>query len=104
MVYGFLNISMNVSTFVVNFVIEYKVNHSCLITSIGYKTWVLLVILDIIVFDVILGISWLSPYYVILVYHTEIAVIDMSLCLALSGWLILVLFPESSYPLFVLRI
>ncbi|WMV30758.1 hypothetical protein MTR67_024143 [Solanum verrucosum] len=37
----------------------------------GFQTWADLVILDMIDFDIILGMTWLSPYYVVLNCNTK---------------------------------
>ena len=39
---------------------------SCLVFLAGYETWVDLIILGMVNFDVILGMDWLSPYHVVL--------------------------------------
>lgn len=36
----------------------------------GFRTWADLVILDMIDFDLILGMTWLSPHYVVLNCNT----------------------------------
>lgn len=43
-----------------------RVYHSRMVTFMGYKTWTDLVILDMVDFDVILWMSWLSLYHAIL--------------------------------------
>ena len=43
-----------------------RVYRSCLISLGGYETWVDLIILGMVDFDVILGMDWLSPYHVVL--------------------------------------
>lgn len=35
------------------------------LTLLGYNTWVDLIIWDMVDFDIILGMDWLSPYYVV---------------------------------------
>ena len=42
-----------------------KVYRSCLVTFVGSKTYVDFIILDMVDFDVILGITWLSPNFAI---------------------------------------
>ena len=39
---------------------------SCLVSLAGYDTWVDLIILGMVEFDVILGMDWLSPYHAVL--------------------------------------
>ena len=43
-----------------------KVYRSCLVTFVGSNTHVYLVILEMVDFDVILGMTWLSPNFAIL--------------------------------------
>ena len=47
------------------FVVD-RVYRSCLISFAGYDTWVDLIILGMVDFDVILGMDCLSPYHVVL--------------------------------------
>ena len=47
-------------------VIVEKVYRSCLVTLVGSSTYVDLIILETVDFDVILGMTWLSPYFAIL--------------------------------------
>ena len=43
-----------------------KVYMSCLMTFVGSRTYVDLIILEMVDFDVILGMTWLSPNFAIL--------------------------------------
>ena len=43
-----------------------RVYRSCLVSLVGYDTWVDLIILWMVEFDVILGMDWLSPYHDVL--------------------------------------
>ena len=43
-----------------------RVYRFCLVSLAGYDTWVDLIILGMVDFDVILGMDWLSPYHVVL--------------------------------------
>ena len=43
-----------------------RVYRSCLVSLAGYDTWVDLIILGMVDFDVILGMDWLSRYHVVL--------------------------------------
>ena len=61
-----LDISICVSTPVGESVIIEKVYRSCLVLFVGSNTYVDLVILEMVDFDVILGMTWLSPNFVIL--------------------------------------
>ena len=62
----FLDIPIRVSTTVGESVIVVKVYRSCLVTFVGSNTYVDLIILDMVDFDVILGMTWLSPNFAIL--------------------------------------
>ena len=57
---------IRVSTPVGESVIVEKVYRSCLVTFVGSHTHVDFVILEMVDFDVILGITWLSPKFAIL--------------------------------------
>ena len=61
-----LDMPIRVSTPVGEFVIVEKVYRSCLVTFMGNNTHVDLVILEMVDFDVILGMTWLSPNFAIL--------------------------------------
>ena len=61
-----LDIPIRVSTPVSESVIVEKVYRSCLVTFMGSNTHVDLVILEMVDFDVILGMTWLSPNFAIL--------------------------------------
>ena len=43
-----------------------RVYRSCLVSLAGYDTWVDLIILEMVDFDVILGMDCLSPYHTVL--------------------------------------
>ena len=55
-----------VSTPVGEFVIVEKVYRSCLVTFVGSNTYVDLIILEMVDFYVILGMTWLPPNFAIL--------------------------------------
>ena len=61
-----LDIPIRVSTPVGESVIVEKVYRSCLVTFVGRNTHVDLVILEMVDFDVILGMTWLCPNFAIL--------------------------------------
>ena len=61
-----LDMPIRVSTPVDESVIVEKVYRSCLVTFVGSNTHVDLVILEMVDFDVILGMTWLSPNFAIL--------------------------------------
>ena len=62
----FLDMPIRVSTHVGESVIVEKVYRSCLVTFVGSNTYVDLIILEMVDFDVILGMTWLSPNFSIL--------------------------------------
>ena len=61
-----LDMPIRVSTPMGESVIVEKVYRSCLVTFLGSNTHVDLIILEMVDFDVILGMTWLSPNYAIL--------------------------------------
>ena len=58
-----LDMPIRVSTLVGESVIVEKVYRSCLVTFVGSNIYVDLVILEMVDFDVILGMTWLSPNF-----------------------------------------
>lgn len=50
---------------------------SCVVRSRDFDTWVDLIMLDIMDFDVILGIDGWSPYYTVLDYFSKTVILDM---------------------------
>ena len=61
-----------VSTPVGECVIVEKVYRSCLVTFLGSNTYVELIILELVDFDVIFGMTWLSPNFAILDCNAKI--------------------------------
>ena len=61
-----LDMPIRVSTLMGESVIVEKVYRSCLVTFVGSNNQVDLVILEMVDFDVILGMTWLSPNFAIL--------------------------------------
>ena len=61
-----LDMPIRVSTPVGESVVVEKVYRSCLVNFVGSNTYVDLVILEMDDFDVILGMTWLSPQFAIL--------------------------------------
>ena len=57
---------IRVSTLVGESIIVERVYRSCLVTFVGSNTYVDLVILEMVDFDVIFGMTWLSPNFAIL--------------------------------------
>ncbi|XP_070035602.1 uncharacterized protein [Nicotiana tomentosiformis] len=66
-----------VSTPVGNFVVVDRIYQSCIVNFYGYKTRADLLLLDMIEFEVILGMDWLSPYHAILHCHAKTVTLGM---------------------------
>ncbi|XP_070022021.1 uncharacterized protein [Nicotiana sylvestris] len=66
-----------VSTPVGDSVIEDQIYWSCVITFYGYETRADILLLDMIDFEVILGMDWLSPYDAILDCHAKTVTLAM---------------------------
>ena len=66
-----LDMPIRVSTPVGEFVIVEKVYRSCLVTFVGGNTQEDLVILEMVDFDEILGMTWLSPNFAILDFNAK---------------------------------
>ena len=64
-----LDFSIHVSTPIEDSVMVDQVYHICMVTLKGCDTHDDLKVLDIVDFDVILGMDWLSPYLAILICH-----------------------------------
>ncbi|XP_070057751.1 uncharacterized protein [Nicotiana tomentosiformis] len=58
-------------------VIVDRIYRSCFVTFYGYETRVDLLLLDMIEFEVILGMYWLSPYHAILDCHAKTVTMAM---------------------------
>ncbi|XP_015165067.1 uncharacterized protein [Solanum tuberosum] len=61
-----MTVPIRVSTPVGEPLVVDRVYRSCLVSLAGYDTWVDLIILGMVDFDVILGMNWLSPYHAVL--------------------------------------
>ncbi|PHT72694.1 hypothetical protein T459_23479 [Capsicum annuum] len=81
MVCDLLDFSIYVSTLISDSVIVDRIYRSCSVMFMGYQTWVDFVILDIVDFDIILVMSWLSLYHAILDSHAKTRLIGRG-CLA----------------------
>ncbi|WMV46853.1 hypothetical protein MTR67_040238 [Solanum verrucosum] len=68
---------IHVSTPIGDFVVVTQVYHACSVLIVDFQTWADLVILDMTDFVVILGITWLSPYYVVFNCNTEIMTLEI---------------------------
>ncbi|XP_055824467.1 uncharacterized protein LOC129892996 [Solanum dulcamara] len=61
-----MSVPVHVSTPVGEPLVVDRVYRSCLVSLAGYDTWVDMIILGMVDFDVILGMDWLSPHHAIL--------------------------------------
>ncbi|XP_070029898.1 uncharacterized protein [Nicotiana sylvestris] len=66
-----LGTPVNISTPVGNSVLVDRIYRSCVITLFGFKTRADLMLLDMIDFEIILGMDWLSPYHAVLYCHAK---------------------------------
>lgn len=66
-----LSIPVYVSTSVGDSIVVDRVHRSCIVVFGGLETCVDLLLLDMVDFDVILGMDWLSPYHAILDCHAK---------------------------------
>ncbi|XP_070020714.1 uncharacterized protein [Nicotiana sylvestris] len=60
-----------VSTLVGDYVVVDRICQSCVVTLCGFETRVDLMLLDIIDFEIILGMDWLSLYHIVLDFHAK---------------------------------
>ena len=73
----FLDMPIRVSTPVGESVVVEMVYRSCLVTFVGSNTYVDLIILEMVDFDVILGMTWLSPNFEILDCNAKTVILAM---------------------------
>ncbi|XP_069145596.1 uncharacterized protein [Solanum lycopersicum] len=76
-----MTVPIRVSTPVGKPLVVDRVYRSCLISLVGYDTWVDLIILGMLDFDVILGMDWLSPYHVVLDCNAKTVTLAMPVIL-----------------------
>ncbi|XP_070009610.1 uncharacterized protein [Nicotiana sylvestris] len=67
-----------VSTLVANYVVMDWIYRSYMVTLYGFETRADLLLLDMIDFEVILGMDWLSPHHAILDYHAKTITLAIS--------------------------
>ncbi|XP_070016981.1 uncharacterized protein [Nicotiana sylvestris] len=67
-----------VSILVGDYIVVDRVYRSCVVIIGGLETRVDLLLLDIVNFDIILGMDWLSPYHAILDCHAKIVTLALS--------------------------
>ena len=68
---------VHVSTPVGEFLVVDQVFRSCLVIINGYDSRANLIMLDMIDFDVILGMDWLSPYHAVLDCYAKTVTLSM---------------------------
>ncbi|XP_070026361.1 uncharacterized protein [Nicotiana sylvestris] len=74
---NYLSSPIYVSTLVGDSIIVNRVYQLCLVVLSGFETRANLLLLSMVNFDIILGMDWLSPYYVILDFHTKTVMLTM---------------------------
>ncbi|XP_070028673.1 uncharacterized protein [Nicotiana sylvestris] len=72
-----LSVHVYVSTPIGDSIIVDHVYHSCVVTIGSLETSVDLLFLNMVNFDVILGIDWLSPYHAILDYYAKMVTLAL---------------------------
>ena len=80
-----------------------KVYRSCLVTFVGSNTHVYLVILEMVDFGVILGMTWLSPNFAILDFNAKTVTLESLGQIRLCGRVTTLPIRFVSSPFFVLR-
>ncbi|XP_070021782.1 uncharacterized protein [Nicotiana sylvestris] len=73
----YLGTHVYVSTHVGNSMVVDWIYRSCVVTFCSFETRVDLLMLDIIDFEIILGMDWLSPYRAVLDFHAKIVTLAM---------------------------
>ncbi|XP_070009822.1 uncharacterized protein [Nicotiana sylvestris] len=73
-----LGTPIHMSTLVGTSVVVDRIYRSCVVTFYGFEIRVDLLLLDMIDFEVILGMDWLSPYHVVLDFHAKTVSLAMT--------------------------
>ncbi|XP_070034196.1 uncharacterized protein [Nicotiana tomentosiformis] len=58
-------------------IVVYRVYRSCVVTIGSIETSIDLLLLDMVDFDIILGMDWMSPYHAILDYHAKMVTLAL---------------------------
>ncbi|XP_070020749.1 uncharacterized protein [Nicotiana sylvestris] len=72
-----LGIPVHVSTLVGDSMVVDRIYRSCMVTFYGFKTSVDLLLLDMIDFEIILGMDWLSTYHSVIDCHAKTITLAM---------------------------
>ncbi|XP_070007506.1 uncharacterized protein [Nicotiana sylvestris] len=73
-----LGTPIHVSTLMCDYVVVDWIYRSCVVTFCGFKTRTDLMLLDMIDFEIILGMDWLSSYHAVLHCHAKTITLAMS--------------------------
>ncbi|XP_069148015.1 uncharacterized protein [Solanum lycopersicum] len=78
LIYDSMTVPIRISTPVGKPLVVNQVYRSCLVSLAGYDTWVDLIILGMVDFDVILGMDWVSPYHDVLDCNSKTVTLVMT--------------------------
>ena len=94
-----MTVPIRVSTPVGKPLVVDRVYRSYLVSLAGYDTWVDLIILGMVDFDVILGMDWVSPYRDVLDCNAKTVTLRCLVFQGLSGRVLVVLILARSFYL-----
>lgn len=77
LIYDILDSHVYRSTPIGDSVVVTHVYHVCSVLFKGSRTWIDLISLDMLDFDIILGMTWLSPYHVVLNYNAKTLTLEI---------------------------